>query len=508
MRRPLLLAALLGLAVPAAFAAPYATASSATGSSTRGPVLVRDTEAGRQTAVINGKAVQPDTTTEPSIAVNPLNPNNVVAGYQMGRVDGGGDASNGYATTFDGGRTWKYGTIPGLTVKNGGPYDRASDAVVTFGPANVVYYSSLVFNDGSGTGGDTLRSAIVNSTSHDGGRTWDKPTVVIDDSGGGLNDKNWEVVDTGTAQGHHYGRLYVVWDRVAPMLVSYSDDQGKTFSPPSLVYAGQGIGAIPLVLKDGSLGVVFSTMVAPVPTAHTDPGGELAEPISGISKTVMAVAHEAGLLLSPAPLVFAPPTSVGVYAGHQPRLQRASPGLPTAAIDPNSGRVYVGWDDSRFRTEPSSPVNDPVITWSDDDGLTWSTLKNLRVGPSNDWVDRFNSMIGVGADGTVSVAYRQRQEAPAPANMSNFVDTFLVQSKDGGKTFSKPLKVNKSVRADARFAAVSRAGAMWGDYNELAVASDGTVYVVRCESYSVKRGEAAEYPPAIHHQRTWVAVVR
>jgi hypothetical protein len=503
MRRSVLLAAVASLALPAALAAPHATASAA-----GGPRLIHDNEAGRQSAVINGKLVQPDTTTEPSIAVNPANPKNAVAGYQMGRVDGGGDASNGYATTFDGGRTWEYGTVPGLTVRNGGPFDRASDAVVAFGPHNRVYYSSLVFNDGSGESGDSLRSAIVNSTSTDGGKTWGKPTVVIDDSGGGLNDKNWEVVDNGTGTGHHTGRLYVVWDRVAPMLVSYSDDEGKTFSPPSVVYPGQGIGAIPLVLADGSLGVVFSTDVAPVPTAHTDPGGELAEPIPGISKEVMAVSHEAGLVPSPAPLVFSPPTSVGVYNGHEPRLQRASPGLPTAAVDPKSGRVYVGWDDSRFRTEPSSPVNDPVVTWSDDNGVTWSSLKSIRTGKSDDWVDRFNSMMGVGPDGTLTVSYRQRQEASSPKDMSNFVDTYVVQSRDGGKTFSKPLRVNKSVRADARFAAFSRAGAMWGDYNQLAVASDGTVYIVRCESYSVRRGEEADFPPAVHHQRTWVAVVK
>jgi hypothetical protein len=500
MRRRLLLVALVGLAVPAAVTAPYATASSS-----HAPVLLRDAEAGRQTAVLNGKAVQPDTTTEPSIAVNPANPRNVVAGYQMGRVDAGGDASNGYATTFDGGRTWKYGTVPGLTKKNGGNFDRASDAVVAFGPKNTVYFSSLVFDDVDNNG---LRSAIVNSTSHDGGRTWDKPTTVIDDYAGGLNDKNWEVVDNGTGTGHHPGRLYVVWDRVAPMLVSYSDDEGKTFSPPSVVYGGQGIGAIPLVLADGSLGIVFATDVAPTPALHANAGDELAEPISGLSKIVMAVSPGAGLVAAGAPLVFTPPVTVGAYTGNEPRLQRASSGLPTAAVDPKSGRVYVGWDDSRFRTEPSSPVNDPVLTWSDDSGATWSALKNLRTGRSNDWVDRFNSMIGVGPDGTVSVAYRQRQEAASPGDMSTFVDTYYVRSTDGGKTFSSPLRVNKSVRADARFAAFSRNGAMWGDYNQLAVAKDGTVYIARCESYALHKGEEADFPPAVHHQRTWVAVVK
>jgi hypothetical protein len=500
MRRSLLLPVIAALAVPAALATPHATAVASSG---RHPALVRDTMAGRDTSVPNGKAVQRDTTIEPSIAVNPANPKNVVVGYQMGRVDAGGDASNGYATTFDGGKTWKYGTIPGLTVKNGGDFDRASDAVVAFGPKNTVYFSSLVFNDVSGNG---LRSSIVNNTSHDGGKTWDKPTVVIDDNGGGLNDKNWEIVDNGTGAGHHTGRLYVVWDRVVPVLVSYSDDEGKTFSPPSVVYGGQGIGSMPLVLKDGSLGVVFETDAAPVPALHPNPAEDLAEAVSGVTRLVMALSPEAGSVPA-GPLAFSPPVTIGTWSGHEPRAQRASSGLPTAAVDPKSGRIYVGWDDARFRTEPSTAVNDPVVTWSDDSGVTWSSLKNLRVGPSNDWVDRFNSMLDVAPDGTLTVAYRQRQEAASTTAMSNFVDTYVVRSRDGAKTFTAPIKVN-TVRADARFSAFSRNGSFWGDYNQLAVAKDGTAYIVRCESYSVKKGEEADFPPAVHHQTTWVAVVR
>ena len=84
----------------------------------------------------------------------------------------------------------------------------------------------------------------------------------------------------------------------------------------------------------------------------------------------------------------------------------------------------------------------------------------------------------------------------------------LVLTEDIGKTFSTPLRVNRSVRADARFAAFSRNGAMWGDYNQLAVAKDGTVYISRCESYSTVKGEDADFPPTVHHQRTWVAAVK
>jgi hypothetical protein len=378
---------------------------------------------------------------------------------------------------------------------------------VAFGPKNTVYFSSLVFNDdANGLPAGPDRSAIVNNTSHDGGRTWDKPTAVIDDSAGGLNDKNWEVVDNGTGVGHHTGRLYVVWDRIAPVLASYSDDEGKTFSPPSVVYPGQGIGSMPLVLNDGSLAVVFETDAAPVPALHANPGDDLAEAISGVSRIVMAISPAAGAVPA-GTLSFSPPVTVGTWSGNEPRVQRASSGLPTAGVDPKTGRIYVGWDDSRFRTEPSSPVNDPVVTWSDDSGATWSPLKNLRVGPSNDWVDRFNSMLGIGSDGTLTIAYRQRQEASSTTDFSPFIDTYLVRSRDNGTTFSKPVRIN-TVRADARFSAFSRNGSFWGDYNQLAVAKDGTAYVVRCESYSLNKGEEADFPPAVHHQRTWVAVVR
>src|SRR5947208_15686471 len=59
--------------------------------------------------------VQPDTEIEPSIAVNPANPKNVVAVYQEGRIADGGDATNGFATSVDSGKTWKTGELPGLT---------------------------------------------------------------------------------------------------------------------------------------------------------------------------------------------------------------------------------------------------------------------------------------------------------------------------------------------------------------------------------------------------------
>jgi hypothetical protein len=213
---------------------------------------------------------QPDTQTEPSIAVNPANPKNAVATFKDNRVDNGGDAGNGFATTFDGGKTWAHGYLPGLTTVTGGTFDRASDAVVTFGadPAQrghyLVYINSLVFNDGSGKDGDTSQSGMAVNVSKDGGRTWSKAVVLEQDGLAGLNDKNWIVADNGRGAGHTTGRVYVVWDRISPMVYTYCDAHcdklsnwanGTTGNGTFYVYDPEpGIGSIPLVLPNGDLG--------------------------------------------------------------------------------------------------------------------------------------------------------------------------------------------------------------------------------------------------------------
>lgn len=442
---------------------------------------------------------QPDTTIEPSIAVNPANPDNAVAVYQEGRVDGGGAEDNGWATTFDGGKHWIHGDLPKLTRDVGGQFDRASDAVVAFGPNNVVYANSLVFDD---TTNNALRSGLTVNVSTDGGRTWGDPILLQDDDGAGLNDKNWIVVDNGQGPGHHHGRVYVVWDRVVPVLATYSDDRGKTWLPaPSLIYSGQGIGAMPMVMPNGDLAVAFLTDVALAPTLHPNPGDDLAEPIPGVSKMVISVARGAGGLPTGTPLVFTPPTSVGVFEGNSIRQQRAG-GLPTADVDPRTGRIYVSWEDGRFRTDSA---NDVVLTWSDDEGTTWTPVRVVNPGTPGDWIDRYNPAVGIGPDGSVRIAYRARREAAAVKDFSPYVDTFYQRSLDGGRTFSAPLRVNR-VRTNVDFAAFSRNGAFLGDYHQVAVAGART-YVVRCEAYAPSPDAPATFPPTVHHQTTWVAVV-
>src|SRR5437870_3548507 len=397
--------------------AAIGSATAGRGASTS-PKLVSDVKTGSDklgsmTAAVPDSIqdyVQPDTQIEPSIAVNPANPKNVVTVYQEGRIADGGDATNGFTTSTDAGKTWRTGELPGLTTYpgQGGVFERASDAVVAFGPNNIVYANSLVFDFNNNDG---LRSGIAVNVSKDGGLHWGPPVLLQDDLLGGLNDKNWIVVDNSSAPGHHLGRVYVVWDRIAPILYDYCDhdcDRLSNWLPdfqtiPGLIFPGQGVGAYPVVMKNGGLGIVMNTIAGGVPV----PSGP-DELDAQANEQVFMAAPAAGTTPYPAPLVFTPPVDIASNQSTGQPTQRASEGLPAAAVDPGSGTISSVWGDGRYR---SDGTNDAVLSRSFDDGLTWTVPQRVNAGSTTDHVDHYGVTVAVGISSTVHVGYRQRGES-------------------------------------------------------------------------------------------------
>ncbi len=521
----------LGVLTLAAAAALAMLGWSATASSTNlAPQLVRDVKTGADKlgSLIPGGPdpiqdyIQPDTQIEPSIAVNPANPKNAVTVYQEGRIADGGDATNGFATTFDGGKTWTYGELPSLTTYpgQGGVMERASDAVVAFGPNNLVYANSLVFDWNVNNG---LRSGIVVNVSKDGGRSWSPPVYLQDDVVGGLNDKNWIVVDTSDAPGHHKGRVYVVWDRVAPVLIDYCDhdcDRLANWLPdfqtiPNLVFAGQGIGAYPVVQKNGGLGIVMNTLVGGVPVPS---GPDELEAQPGSEELVYIASPAAGTTPWPAPLTFLPPVDIAVNKTNGTPAQRASDGLPAAAVDPSSGTIYAVWDDGRYRTDGT---NDAVLSRSFDNGVHWTMPQRITGGSTTNHVNHYGVVVAVGDKGTVHVSYRQRDQSGKGPLYTPVIDTYYQESFDGGSTFTAPLKVDKTA-SNPWYGAFSRDGTFEGDYNQVASAG-GYTYIVRCQGKPAYAGEPAplianpdgsntlvltEAGKGHQHQSAWVAVVQ
>ncbi len=190
---------------------------------------------------------------ENTIAVNPENPKNLVAGTNDYRIynpnEQRNDATGWAYTSFDGGISWKNIQLPHLTNVTGGTgafaqMDSAGDPVLAFGPHNTVYYGNIVFSRGLPTGtGTEAANGIALNVSHDGGLHWSEPVLIqVDgtDRAGNLlpsqffNDKIWLAAD------HSSGRVYVTWTRFAdnadasylesPIVIASSSNYGRTFS--------------------------------------------------------------------------------------------------------------------------------------------------------------------------------------------------------------------------------------------------------------------------------------
>lgn len=152
--------------------------------------------------------------------------------------------------------------------------------------------------------------------------------------------------------------------------------------------------------------------------------------------------------------------------GHGKSRHNDQPRIAAAATGSNRGRVYVTF------YQPVAPVQNPIttqslvsaqifITWSDDQGATWSAPTELAPAVPPTGVKRLWPTVSVRPGGDVDVVYLESQETQATPNptdiecskptgagirsglVSSLVDTYWVQSRDGGATFSAPLRISE-----------------------------------------------------------------
>ncbi len=349
---------------------------------------------------LDGTTVQPPAVTvnqdtagapqnETAIAVDPNNPNRVVAAANdyvtrswTCSVNGTpcsalGEGSSGTYFSNDGGQTWccnssdpqHPGTlIPGINRLTGGQYDAGGDPALAFDSQGNVYYAGLGFDRAA-----PPNTVAVNKGTFDGSGqlSWGPPTFINQTtSPSTLNDKEWIAADSNLASPFK-DRVYVSWTRFlfnphnggyvqSPIFFAYSTDGGQTFSSPKNI-GGNVLydqGSRPIVGYDGTVYVVFdgSTRLASLASTYvvksTDGGATFGQPVKIADvQTVIPLANTAF----------------------------RNDSFPAGAVAPN-GDVYVAWTtllrDSDGSLCPTRTNNGchavAVYSKSTDGGATWT----------------------------------------------------------------------------------------------------------------------------------------
>jgi hypothetical protein len=527
---------------------------------------------------------------ETAVAINPKNPNNIVAGANDYRL---GFGSSGFYATLDGGRTWQDGIIPFPTVwfepaKAAGSttgrqllaLDGGGDPAIAFDHDGTAYYADIQFHR------QGCASMILVSRSINGGLTWNRPlwgkpspgdprtngdgVVAINDDdsdcthfydkefiAAGPRPKDASLVDGTDPEHVTKDRVYVTFTDfvltpvagtnyiMSPIMVSYSDDQGRHWSRPapisgasselctgSLGQCVENQGSVPAVdPRTGAVHVYFfnadtrdnivaqelnvQVTTCPAPAAgvpctqipdqllvvsSTDGGASWAPP----SRAAMLVDDNmpiAGESLTPDPLgdeVRCPAQSAGRAVLGETCFRWGPFGNIT--IDPRNGRLYVVWSDNRNGTSSTltgSPLPVSITLQKSDvdvfvaassDGTTWSEPKRVNRDPLSNTRDQFYPWAAVGPDGTLYVSFLDRAQDPK----NHDIGTTVCASRDDSKSFTCSALSTGLWDPDLSF----RAGLFIGDYTGIAAGPKGAFAVWP----DARRGRAArngDNPPPL-----------
>ncbi len=377
--------------------------------------------------------------TEPAIAVNPTNPQQVVGVFQ----------DNVHASySQDAGHTWQ--AAENVDPKN---YRVSGDVSVAFDNLGHAFVCYIAF-DRLGTfnywAHGASRNGIFVRRSLDGGKTWEAEHIPVAEQtsspGIPFEDKPYIVADNGKSR--YAGNLYIGWTRWrisdSLMVLSRSTDDGKTWSQAIEIDAHPGLprddngaaeGFAGVTGPDGKLYAIWSQDNAIMFTTSRDGGKTFSH--------ARAVIHTA-------PIMFAIQT-----------LERAN-GFPQIAIDPKGKRLYVTWSDYR------NGDLDVFLATSDDGGKHWTTPVRVNNDPVHNGAEQFFQWLAVDpTDSSINVIFYDRRGDPQ--NRKQIV--VLARSTDGGRTFNNYAWTDQPFEASDVF---------FGDYSGIA-AHGGRVYGIWTE---------------------------
>jgi hypothetical protein len=436
---------------------------------------------------------------EPSIAMDPLNPDHLIAGSKMYENLPNYLFKVGTYESFDGGRTWEdQGQLPGFCEEppqcdpsDEASYRTVSDPSVAFDDEGNAYLNTL--DAPGGTFAFTGFNMTLNIKRP--GKPWSDPITVHDNRDTPiteqllLDDKNWIAVDNVTdvdggpnePGDGKIGTMYICWSfdgSQAPLqqiVLMRSLDGGETWggvapgdnTPYQLSQKGaiSGIGCHILIGPNGEVYVTWydNQIDGMMQVKSTDRGQ-----------------------------TFTPATPVALITGVNEPFEGQSfrnLSIPSTAID-KDGNIYIvaasaGGEGEPVRPgvefeqlkerhlraeneaeEDAGPGADIVMFKSTDGGSTYSGPVRVNGGQTDTERDQFQPWIAVTPEGQVNVSYFDRRNDPN----NFFIDTYLSRSNDGGETFSDT-RVTRTMWDPRLNPPVSVSGEFIGDYQGL-VADD------------------------------------
>jgi hypothetical protein len=319
-----------------------------------------------------GRNILGDAANEPSITVNPTNPDNLVIGWRQFDSVLSNFRQAGWAFSLNGGQTW---TFPGVLT----PGVFRSDPVLDADLSGNIYYQSLR---------EDFNMDVF--TSQDGGMTWSPPVP----SFGG--DKNWMAVDKSGGWGD--GNVYGIWQRFfgccGQDTFTRSTDGAQSFEPPVEVAFRPTFGTMAV----GPAGEVYAT---------------------GIDGTFFQNFNQFVIAKSTnAKFWFISPTFSGVQVdmgGSMAFSQGPNPGgllgqanvAVDASLDPSRGNVYL-------LASVNPPGTDPLdvhLIRSADGGVTWSAPVRVNDDPVGNGAWQWFGAHSVAPNGRIDVVWNDTRNS-------------------------------------------------------------------------------------------------
>jgi hypothetical protein len=361
----------------------------------------------------SGQNIPGDAANEPSLCIDPTNPNRIAVGWRQFDSTNSDFRQSGVAYSTNGGLNW---TFPGVLE----PGTFRSDPVLA-SDANGVFYYLGISNE------NTFAEDLFRST--DGGKTWQRV-------GGALGgDKEWMVIDTTTGPGR--GNIYQVWSpyyNVYTNATYPSGDPNRIFSRS----INGGTNWIPAVSLPNT--PVFGTL-------DIGPNGELYSFAPYAYSYQPFVLNRSTNAQNPLVTPTIDQTSTLDFGGQ----------LTSGYINPGGllGQAWVAVDRSTNQTRgnvyalcsigSANNLVDVMFARSTNRGATWSTPVRINDDPdyTNSW--HWFGTVAVAPNGRVDVCWYDTRsnsnktgisDINAAVTNNNFSELYYCYSLDGGLSWA------------------------------------------------------------------------